>query len=484
MAESAKILCSSVSPVKPRRLGMLFIGAHFAVVVSGAAPVAPIQVEIGSVGNIYPDNMSCLPYGGPPQDMALEYINRRYQGFFNFTLTYIYEKSITSCVVLADNAAYLAAQWIYNRPSDDSILALIFPGCSGPEVVHINQIAAAQNLLMITHNNDHEIIRNKSLSPTFVSLAHYISSDYKQFYKRIAEVYNWTSVYVVVDDTSVWVFTLTALAAIEGIESLPNRLVTVKHIFQNASAEIAPILDDFRTISRVMLFCGRAERLRTVLIQASKLNMTNGEFVYITMENFHYKTLYGNLDWRNGDEHDQAVERAFASVLVIRAADYDNQFPVSSDLSAVDISRRAKTDYNFTLPINDQPVINLLAPFVAVKSFAEILNRSKELHGTSSLHDGRHLANMFRNRTFLTEFGDIEIGPSGRRVVDLVLFYFDTRERSFRVKYFYSHAQIHIFSLGNFVASPAVSPLQINVPKNRAFKGNCQLGQWKLLASS
>ncbi|OWA53490.1 hypothetical protein BV898_17917 [Hypsibius exemplaris] len=392
----------------------------------------PIQVEIATIGHIYPESMSCLPYVAPPQDLAKAYVNRRYQGIFNFTITYIFDRTIPSCAALADHAVHLITRWFYGHKDNNTVLALIFAGCSGPEVVYMNQIAAAQNVLMITHNNDHEVIRNKALSPTFVSLAHYISSDYREFYKRIAEVYNWTSVYVVIDDTSVWVYTLTAWAAIEGIESLPNRVVTVKHILRNASAEIAPILHDFRTISRVMLFCGRAERLRTVLIQASELNMTNGEFVYITMENFHYKTLYGNLDWRNGDEHDQVVERAFASVLVIRAADYDNQFSVSSDLSAVDISRRAKTDYNFTLPINDQPVINLLAPFMAVKILAEILNRSNELHGTSSLHDGRNLANMFRNRTFLTEFGDIEIGPSGRRVVDLVLFCFETREKSFR----------------------------------------------------
>lgn len=87
-----------------------------------------INVEIASIGHILPQNAACLPYAGPAQDVALEEINVRYRGVFNFTLTYIYDASFKTCDDVAYNAAYFLSRWIYRDRNFGSIPAVIGPG--------------------------------------------------------------------------------------------------------------------------------------------------------------------------------------------------------------------------------------------------------------------------------------------------------------------------------------------------------------------
>ena len=55
------------------------------------------------------------------------------------------------------------------------------------------------------------------------------------------------------------------------------------------------------------------------------------------------------------------MKKAFESVLVIQAVDYNDTFPPSSSLQASEITRRAKSDWNYTLPVTDQVTVGYLS---------------------------------------------------------------------------------------------------------------------------
>ncbi|OWA51161.1 hypothetical protein BV898_15655 [Hypsibius exemplaris] len=406
--------------------------AVIVVMVDAADRHPVINVEIASLGHIYPDNGGCLPYAGPSQDIALQMIQEKYQGTFNFSMRYVFDRKIKSCNELADNVVDLASNWWFKTRNRNSIPALIFPACTDPETFSINQIAAAHNLLMITSIDNQNVIRNKTLSPTFVSVGHYNDGSYFDFYKAIVTTYAWRSVFILIDDaTRVTYFSSVGSIAASSLAEIPGQEVTVRHLQRPAATLLQKALQEFRSISRVLLFYGRAEGVRLLLINAFLLNMTNGEYVYITVKNFLNAPLFGHLDWNYGDGDDEIAKKAFPSLLVIRPVDYNDTLPQTSRLNATDISRRALVDYNLTLSVGNLPMPNVIASYLSVEIFAQVLNASLSLYGPASLRDGSHLTRMIINNSFETDVGSIEIDGHGQRTVDLILSYYDVQNQTF-----------------------------------------------------
>ncbi|OWA53489.1 hypothetical protein BV898_17916 [Hypsibius exemplaris] len=59
----------------------------------------------------------------------------------------------------------------------------------------------------------------KCSSPAFVSLSHAILSDYGEFYRLIMLLHNWKSVFVVIDGTSVIIYTNVCFFMANGISA-------------------------------------------------------------------------------------------------------------------------------------------------------------------------------------------------------------------------------------------------------------------------
>ncbi|OQV13358.1 hypothetical protein BV898_12393 [Hypsibius exemplaris] len=297
---------------------------HGAQVVS-----QPINVEIASIGHIYPDNSVCLPYVGPAQDIALEAINEQYDHLFNFSITYIFDRKLKSCVDVADNAADLVSRWYYKKRSANSIPALVFPSCTDTETYAVNQLAASHNLLMITGVATHYVLMNKTQSPTFLTVGHSSSSSYLQFYRAVIPLFNWRSVFILaVQYTGAGLsYVNIARTAVRAISSLPHQMLTVKFISEVFTAtRLQQVLEQFRSISRVMLCFGRAEVVRALLI----------------------------------------AKRAFQSLLVVRPVDFNDTLTEVRGFTTAELSRRARSEYNFSLTLTGQPLVNLISPFLAI----------------------------------------------------------------------------------------------------------------------
>ncbi|OWA51976.1 hypothetical protein BV898_16434 [Hypsibius exemplaris] len=239
-------------------------------------------------------------------------------------------------------------------------------------------------------------------------------------------------VFVLIDDSTVSQFySIVSRIVVQSLYTIPNQTVTVRHIQKPLSIQFQEALREFQSVSRVLLFFGRAEHARSLLINALSLNMTDGEYVYITTECFVYPLFYGTLDWRYGDENDKIARDAFESLLVIRPVDFNETLPPGGAMDPAELSRRALSNYNFSLPLTEQPLPNLIAPYLSMEMFAQVLNESFVKYGSSSLNDGRHLAGMFINETFDTFVGKIVIDGFGQRTVDFTLSGFDATNITF-----------------------------------------------------
>ncbi|OQV23314.1 hypothetical protein BV898_02762 [Hypsibius exemplaris] len=395
-----------------------------------------ITVEFATIGlSYFNETKGSLPFSAPSQTIAVRDANQRYGHIFNFILRPRYELSVETCLAAADNAPHLVAEWFYgNHWATDTIPIVLLPGCISAESLVVNYFAASENLLLITSTSAAPIIRDKQLSPTFVSMGRYTSAAYQAFYRSILTLYGWSSVYVLVDDSSVAIYQSVAEDFTKAAQALPDRgqHLVVQHIRTPTINVLQQSLALFRTKSRVMLFCGRADRLRLLMVEAYKYNMTNGDYVYIAMENFIYTPFYGLMDWRYRDEKDEDAREAFASLLLIRPVDFNESLTNNSTLSASEISRLSLLDYNMSLPLADQPVQNFISAYLTISLTAEVLNRSYTLYGSSRLHSGVNLAEMFMNQTFSTEFGEVSLDEAGERIVGLTLSHWDPSANTFQ----------------------------------------------------
>ncbi|OWA49910.1 hypothetical protein BV898_14445 [Hypsibius exemplaris] len=251
------------------------------------------------------------------------------------------------------------------------------------------------------------IISTAFITPTYTSMA----------ILELLLMYNWTTVYVITDMSSLPVFwsfgtEIPKLAASKAI-IFYRRLARARDLLS-----FRDLLEDFRTLSRVMLFFGKADQLRRLVIEASSMNMTNGEFVYICDEPY---AFYGVVTWHvsNVTEREARIAReAFRSVLVV------SPFVEPFDESSIAIAnmrrhfrQRAKDLYNITTTANQEPAVEILSSYATVFMLAQ---------GAMKLRDGWHLSQRFLQRTFHAPGGlaDLYIDKTGRRAVTLAVSHF------------------------------------------------------------
>jgi len=67
----------------------------------------------------------------------------------------------------------------------------------------------------------------------------------------------------------------------------------------------------------VVILCGSEEFVRDFMLMAHKMDMTNGEYVYIVVDQLPSKHVF--TPWVAGDDQDETARLAFESVLQVHA---------------------------------------------------------------------------------------------------------------------------------------------------------------------
>ena len=93
-------------------------------------------------------------------------------------------------------------------------------------------------------------MRDRRISPSFVTVAHYLTLDYVTFYMHIMKTYHWNNIFVLIEDKSIKVYTTVSLAAMQGILTLPNRVTTERHVADPSPEDYRQALIQFQSMSR------------------------------------------------------------------------------------------------------------------------------------------------------------------------------------------------------------------------------------------
>ncbi|OWA51254.1 hypothetical protein BV898_15746 [Hypsibius exemplaris] len=409
----------------------------FTIPVHGSNPVTQVEIACPGFANLAAD--ISLGYHGPAFQAAVSQSNSVYAGIFNFTLKFLLDPvKIREGFALQTESIGLIAAWYYGSNvlgRTDVVRAIITPGSI--EVNNVQQLMAHWDIMsMITSGGAKS--QYKLPAPLIVGLAFTGTLHPTIAFVDTMRFFHWTTVFIAVDEDSLAFYTFLAAEIVKMASDLNakagRKILTIyeHHVSSNRNNTLDTQLDNtlhaFRNSSRVMICLGRGDLLRKLLLAAQRLNMTNGDYVYLSFESTPVLNLKTNVTWHYGDSQDEAVKEAFRSLLVIHASEEERQRLNSPMLKVLadQVRERSQREWNATYTAGNQPITGTISAFRSIEMFAHILNQSRQVHGLASLFNGSHLSRMFLNRTFLSDLSDIFVDETGNRRVELVVSYFAT----------------------------------------------------------
>ncbi|XP_055338412.1 atrial natriuretic peptide receptor 1-like [Paramacrobiotus metropolitanus] len=197
------------------------------------------------------------------------------------------------------------------------------------------------------------------------------TENYAQILLDVLRLYRWYNVFFFVDN-ALDIFLELYAAARAAISQFDDMDTSVQFFTgQDLNASMTQdLLYTFKEQSRILIVISPGLILRSVLIEAAHLGMTNGQFMYIGMERW----LHGEKDfhWEQGDSFDAIARSAFQSLLII-----------SSIL-------------NKGLNLHQLMEMRAMATATAVQAIAQVLNDLPH----SLLDTGSQLSTHFAHKTF------------------------------------------------------------------------------------
>ncbi|OWA51372.1 hypothetical protein BV898_15857 [Hypsibius exemplaris] len=371
-----------------------------------------------------------LSHFAPAVDTGLAEVRRKYP-HFNWTSEFLLRDTMRNCSNLRDNIQYELAKWYYTRSysADDALTVIIAPGCS--EARPLSQLAAGWDILLITSVDYTENMADRSEFPTYVTTSPLTPVNAVIFCALFTEM-NWTRLYLLHDTGSSPYYGLQA-------SFLPLRIPTNCRVqltrqqfhsgVKNVSQQLQPILRDFNSKSRVMLYLGNAIGLRDILIEAVKMNMTSGEHVFLTV------TTDDSADWlfswQTMSSDDELIRGAYRAVMLIKLTD---TAAISTPSWRGLISQwrtLAEDKYNNTkLQYHLAPQI-LMAGHIAFELMAEAVHAASQDGWSHPPPSGKLLAEQLLNHTFDLAIGKVHVLGRGQMAVRHVTTCFDLLKGSF-----------------------------------------------------
>ncbi|OWA51376.1 hypothetical protein BV898_15861 [Hypsibius exemplaris] len=384
------MLCESLPPPRPRG-----------------------RVNIVSPGYFGWPITTSLSHFAPAIETGLAEVRRKYP-HLNWTSEFLLSESFTDCFTLRDNIQYELAKWYYTKPYGDDVLTVIItPGCF--ESRYLSELAGPWDLLLITSVDYTERMRYRQEYPSYVTTSP-LTPVNGVIYCALFATMQWTKLYLLHDTSGAPYYTFQASVLPLSIPANCKVQLTRQQFasnYPNVSQQLQPILRDFNSKSRVLLYFGNATGLRILLIEAEKLNMTSGEHLFVAVTPLDY-TAYGNFTWQNMDNDDETVRRAYRAVLLIRLVDITaySTPPIRrlvQEWRALALNRYNNTElrHNLILPA-------MMAAYTAVELLAEAIQSASPGGWTKTPPSGKFLADQLLNHTFNLQVGSVRMLGQGQ----------------------------------------------------------------------
>ncbi|OQV14078.1 hypothetical protein BV898_11742 [Hypsibius exemplaris] len=393
-----------------------------------------INLDIVSPGVIGNYTASSINLSGPAFDVSISRLRERFLAHFNISHTFLYNYSILNCVDFQNEVQNMLARWYYTVDRSESVTVIMTPGCI--ESAQLNELAATWNVLLISTANSAPAIRDKAKSPSWVTTNLFPSSYYGEIFNQLIVFHNWTSIDILLDRGSTGSYVLMFSLTIAVLENRKMRATNRDYNSSSGEFEFPAFLQRVSTRNRILLFLGSPNELRKLLVAASWMNMTNGDYVYITGTSFIWKP-YGDYSWKRRDPSDEIILQAYKSVIFVVMVDMEmSSSPISKSMQASWRTRFEEDPFYQNTGLDTDPPLPMLTSATgSLEILGEVLNETlAECPSSCNLRDGTTMARKMMNRTFSTTVGQVRFDANGERRPFLSsASYFDSTENRRKV---------------------------------------------------
>ncbi|OQV17935.1 hypothetical protein BV898_08062 [Hypsibius exemplaris] len=380
-----------------------------------------VEVEVVAFGAVTGTrSQTSLAVLGPTFSLAVEDLQRKYNKSLHFTYS---ESGARTCLTVVDKPSEFLADYYYRREKAGKVFVFVYGGGEMPgypcrnddfSTAAVLSLIGFWNALVLNTMIGIDLTSSNRLPmlSTVLSLPQSPAETHVSVILTLLRFYAWKTIFIVQDKSPGDPRKLRyGYSFMDRVGQLmlaePKRtlgLPIYHDMWSDDDQSCVTTLFKFRSVSRVMLF-GGSEGIRKLMLTAHSRNMTDGSYVYITLDLWPEVPNQFWTSWYRQNVTDpfevSAATDAFRSVLTISRF-YDGDFLKqnrSMDLFR-EFRRRTNTMYNIT---RDE-----FTPEVMQEAWED----------GADLSDGRGLRRRLLNRTIPTEFDKVYIDSYGQRIPD------------------------------------------------------------------
>uniref|UniRef100_A0A8C1LED5 Guanylate cyclase n=1 Tax=Cyprinus carpio TaxID=7962 RepID=A0A8C1LED5_CYPCA len=294
--------------------------------------------------------------------------------------------------------------------------AFIGPSCSNVCAVTA-KLAAYWNIAVISPVCADQQFLNKEAYPTLTRVFGPFTK-LGAFFVEICKQFGWQRIGIIYDSKQSWAI------PVEGIryQAEHNNITVAKYqeihgsLSQGSLTTWSLVLTEVAQVSRIIVISAHGKVVRSLLIEAHKKGLTNGDFVFFCFEPYKQKVLFGSFDWKQGDGYDSVAKQAYQALFFLSLyKPSDKRYQAFSE----NVIKRSKIDFGYTYAFNEK--VSFLAAIAhdSVWLYAQTLNET--LAKKENPYDGLAITRRMWNRTITGIQGDVTIDASGDRELNYMM---------------------------------------------------------------
>ncbi|OWA51025.1 hypothetical protein BV898_15527 [Hypsibius exemplaris] len=395
-----------------------------------------LQVEIITMALTYPLRLGVLAYVGPAFDSARNDIRNKYP-LLNVTQTLIHGGNAPYSDWLAQYENILAFYYYRKRPFSPErlpdVTAIVMAGAD--DTIGVGQFATQLDKLFITSVAQAPDVRNKEKWPTWITTSGISRTAFRMMFENLVRMFSWSIVSIVCDVNSNSFFeNVSDYIKQVLLSTLPNAQVT-RLVFDSRKSDMdyEKLLQFIKNTSRVVLYWGHSGALHKLLITAARINMTQGDYVFLAFLPFRHVS-FGNFGWDVPDNSSAENDAGFKCLLIIESLPVrgKGQGENITQMQSQWMKRSKELDNNTYIPgetVSPHP----MSTYMSMMALAEVVDDIRQEIATSSHvsadeFSGRKIAARFMNRTFSMseQTESLTIDKVGERIVPMAVTQLDT----------------------------------------------------------
>ncbi|XP_055327364.1 atrial natriuretic peptide receptor 1-like [Paramacrobiotus metropolitanus] len=382
-------------------------------------------------------------------------------GNFSFKEINIFERGISKSCDDEENLAFSKITQIYQLIYQlDGPIVMQTTGCTNVALL-LGNFARELNIPMLISTAGDPAFLDKKRFPNTLNFGpadhRSLADGAKQFFRT----YQWSTIMLLCGTqyTSAKPFDVSTCSTLYNVLTTGNeveRFVVYRASFNpEIQTDYTYHLSQSKSRARIIVLCLDAAFVRQAMMEAASLNMTNGDYVFLSPQSNVYKNQLDRI-WNKNDSNNMMLIQAFKTMIV-----YANKGPnwdVISDLvqgiqasSVTDSTRSSNQTGIPSVTVNSLNVAAYEAFMVITSMLQE--NSTLTQHYLSVRERSPELTlqfvQQFWSRHFYLDSGIVHLNAYGYRRTDTVFLRFNAISKRFEEGWFFNVSQFTLAAIPN-----------------------------------